>query len=126
MSKNIDGKYQNMIIDNSKLISDIEKIIEEKLADYVKFTDYAKGNQTGVFKTGNGTSVANDGLIQGSEYNYSTYSSKSGVTFISKTTLENVIAGKGLDPKSFTGYDAAKTQTLKNIEGTLTWVDDEA
>ena len=24
-----------------------------------------------------------------------------------------------------TGYDASKTQTLKNVEGTLTWVDDE-
>ena len=24
-----------------------------------------------------------------------------------------------------TGYDATKTQTLKNVEGTLTWVDDE-
>lgn len=30
-----------------------------------------------------------------------------------------------LDPTSFTGYDNTKTQTLKNIEGTLTWVDDE-
>lgn len=30
-----------------------------------------------------------------------------------------------LDPTSFTGYDSTKTQTLKNIEGTLTWVDDE-
>lgn len=30
-----------------------------------------------------------------------------------------------LDPTSFAGYDATKTQTLKNIEGTLTWVTDE-
>ena len=27
--------------------------------------------------------------------------------------------------ESLPGYDATKTQTLKNIEGTLTWVDDE-
>jgi hypothetical protein len=27
--------------------------------------------------------------------------------------------------ESISGYDATKTQTLKNIEGTLTWVDDE-
>lgn len=27
--------------------------------------------------------------------------------------------------KTLTGYDATKTQTLKNVEGTLTWVDDE-
>ena len=30
-----------------------------------------------------------------------------------------------LDPTEFTGYNATKTQTLKNIEGTLTWVNDE-
>lgn len=30
-----------------------------------------------------------------------------------------------LDPTSFAGYDDTKTQTLKNIEGTLTWVTDE-
>lgn len=27
--------------------------------------------------------------------------------------------------EKMTGYDATKTQTLKNINGTLTWVDDE-
>lgn len=28
-------------------------------------------------------------------------------------------------PKTYTGYDATKTQVLKNINGTLTWVDEE-
>lgn len=28
-------------------------------------------------------------------------------------------------PTSISGYDITKTQTLKNVEGTLTWVDDE-
>ena len=32
---------------------------------------------------------------------------------------------ESLDPTEYAGYDATKTQTLKNIEGTLTWVDDE-
>lgn len=27
-------------------------------------------------------------------------------------------------PTTYTGYDASKTQTLKNVQGTLTWVDD--
>ena len=35
------------------------------------------------------------------------------------TTVES------LDPTEYSGYDATKTQTLKNVEGTLTWVDDE-
>jgi hypothetical protein len=29
-----------------------------------------------------------------------------------------------LVPEAITGYDATKTQTLKNINGTFTWVDD--
>ena len=28
-------------------------------------------------------------------------------------------------PTAISGYDNTKTQTLKNVEGTLTWVDDE-
>lgn len=32
---------------------------------------------------------------------------------------------ESLDPTEYSGYDSAKTQTLKNVEGTLTWVDDE-
>lgn len=35
-------------------------------------------------------------------------------------------AVEDLDPTEYTGYDATKTQTLKNVEGTLTWVTDEA
>ena len=30
-----------------------------------------------------------------------------------------------LDPTEYVGYDSTKTQTLKNVEGTLTWVTDE-
>jgi len=30
----------------------------------------------------------------------------------------------GKDMTTYTGYDATKTQTLKNVNGTLTWVDD--
>ena len=28
------------------------------------------------------------------------------------------------DVTTLTGYDSTKTQTLKNVNGTLTWVDD--
>ena len=37
-------------------------------------------------------------------------------------TLETAV--EDLDPTEYTGYDATKTQTLKNVEGTLTWVTD--
>lgn len=36
-----------------------------------------------------------------------------------------VAAIEDLDPTNYEGYDDSKTQTLKNVEGTLTWVDDE-
>lgn len=38
-------------------------------------------------------------------------------------TLESAV--EDLDPTEYTGYDAAKTQVLQNVEGTLTWVDVE-
>ena len=44
---------------------------------------------------------------------------------IAKTIDELSSSVEDLDPTSFSGYDSAKTQTLKNVEGTLTWVDDE-
>ena len=44
---------------------------------------------------------------------------------IAETVDELSSSVEDLDPTSFSGYDSAKTQTLKNVEGTLTWVDDE-
>lgn len=34
------------------------------------------------------------------------------------------VNGNTIDPTKFAGFDATKTQTLKNIQGVLTWVDD--
>lgn len=34
------------------------------------------------------------------------------------------VNGNSIDPTKWTGYDATKTQTLKNVQGVLTWVDD--
>lgn len=50
---------------------------------------------------------------------------------VSKIVLENDIDDTALATRgyiklaSITGYDATKTQVLKNIEGTFTWVDEE-
>ena len=126
MSKNIDGKYQNMIIDNTKLIEDIESYINEKLEDYITSTDYASINKGGVIKLSGTykTSISSGGVLKLDTVQYIDYNSLNSSAFISKGTLDNVITGKKLDPTSFTGYDATKTQVLKNIEGTLTWVDE--
>lgn len=39
--------------------------------------------------------------------------------------IEEEVATKQADVTTLTGYDATKTQTLKNVSGILTWVDDE-
>lgn len=42
------------------------------------------------------------------------------------TLIGTWLADNGyVEPTSISGYDNTKTQTLKNVEGTLTWVDDE-
>lgn len=38
-------------------------------------------------------------------------------------TLSSAV--EDLDPTDYTGYDATKTQVLKNVEGTLTWATEE-
>ena len=55
---------------------------------------------------------------------YRWYGSKviSNLTTTNKASLVDAI--NEVNPKGLTGYDASKTQTLKNINGTLTWVDD--
>lgn len=39
--------------------------------------------------------------------------------------IKEEVATKQADVTTLTGYDATKTQTLKNVNGVLTWVDDE-
>ena len=47
------------------------------------------------------------------------------IDLIAETVEELEETVEDLDPTDYTGYDDTKTQTLKNIEGTLTWVTDE-
>lgn len=103
-------------------IIDAETYVD--LTDYVKNTDYASSSTGGVIKTGNFFQVNSSGQTYADTINYSAYQSVSNATFISKGTLENVITGKGLDLKQLPSYDNTKTQVLKNINGTLTWVDE--
>lgn len=51
---------------------------------------------------------------------------KLGTTSISFDTVSNPANKSYVDnkPTTYTGYDSAKTQVLKNINGTLTWVDE--
>lgn len=68
------------------------------LTNYVQFNDYPSGANAGVIKTliTYATSVDGSGRLTAQGKGYQDYTSGSGNMFISKTTLENVIAGKGL------------------------------
>lgn len=76
-----------------------QKQITVDLTDYVKNTDYATASKGGVINKGGGYAfnVSNSGNAYCDSLNYSQYTNSYwGNTFISKGTLENVIAGKGL------------------------------
>ena len=68
------------------------------LTDYVKNTDYATGSKGGVIKVSSsvGTSMNNNGYLQGVIDTYANYQGKTNSYIISKGTLENVVTGKGL------------------------------
>ena len=77
--------------------------VQVDLTDYVKNNDYAKTSKGGVIKSGYyGLQVYSDtGKTYCDTYTYSTYSGIENQRFISKGTLENVIAGKELVNKSY-------------------------
>lgn len=98
----------------------------DDLTNYVTNTDYATSATGGVIRTGAsyGTTMASSGVLRATAKTYEDYSSAGNYMFVSKGTLENVIAGKELDLKQLSTFDSTKTQVLKNINGTLTWVDE--
>lgn len=108
-------------------IINAETYKEINLADYVKNTDYASTNKGGVVKANNYYNAnisSNSGTLFCDTNTYVQYERKEDNSFISKGTLENVVAGKELDLKQLSTFDRTKTQVLKNINGTLTWVDE--
>ena len=82
--------------------------VEVDLTDYVKFTDYATSSKAGVVKAMNGFKVsATTGNPYAEELTYANYQQYGGGSFVGKTTLENVITGKGL--VSNTNYATSST-----------------
>lgn len=102
----------------------LENVITGK--GLISNTDYANSTTGGVFKTSSayGQSITSNGQLFAVTKAYSEYVSANNAMFISKGTLENVVAGKELDLKQLSTFDRTKTQVLKNINGTLTWVDE--
>lgn len=87
------------------------------LTNYVTNTDYATSTVAGVMKVSNGVVVGGTGSVSCSPRTYADYSGLSSSYFISKGTLENVIAGKDLTTKSYVD------SLVGNLETILTTLD---
>lgn len=88
--------YQNKTNSYNIAKGTLENVITGK--NLVSKTDYATGSVAGVMIASNyyGMKANSNGTIEAQQLTYSDYTSKAGSAFISKTTLDNVIAGKGL------------------------------
>ena len=114
-----DTTTPNMFISKGTL----ENVITGK--GLVSNTDYATSSKAGVIKCFNSDGLTtNNGTLITSVKTYAQYNSSGNWTFVGKGTLENVITGKELDLKQLSTFDSTKTQVLKNINGTLTWVNE--
>ena len=83
------------------------------LADYVKKTDYATTTVAGIICAGNWVTVnPTTHKLEAGELTKSQYDSAAGNTFIGKTTLENVITGKGL----VSSQEATKLKVLTQAQ----------
>ena len=67
-----------------------------------------------------------DGSIHygGTVYTPTPAAGATGTETVNAAWVNTAISGKQNNITTITGYDATKTQTLKNVNGTLTWVDD--
>ena len=103
---------------NGKVIQD--KAAEEAIASISAGSLPSQTGNSGKFLTTNGT-AASWATVSSS---LPTQSGNSGKFLTTEGTDASwaAISGSSLG----TGYDATKTQTLKNVEGVLTWVDDVA
>ena len=103
-----------------------EKQLVIDLTDYVKNTDYATASKAGAIKSGYyGLQVdGTNGKVYCDIYTYANYVNLENQRFISRGTLENVIAGKGLinnQVNNLTNY-YTKTEidnTIGNINSAL-------
>lgn len=72
------------------------------LSNYPTFTDYATANKGGVIKSGMQFIVQSNGIPYANTITtYASYESQANGIFISKGTLDNVIAGKNLADKKY-------------------------
>lgn len=93
---------------------------EVDLTDYVKNTDYASYSKGGVIKVDDAFSTfMTDGKLKCSSKTYADYQNSSSYAFISKGTLENVIAGKELVTNQDISGKANKINVVQTSASTI-------
>ena len=111
----VDANYVHT--DNNYTTEEKNKLNNLDFTNYVKNTDYANSNKGGVFKTAPSfaTTVTSSGYLVNSTKTYNDYQNASGNMFVSKGTLDNVIAGKNLvSDSNYVHTDYNFTQAYKN------------
>lgn len=103
---------------NGTSVVDEDKIANIDLTDYVKNTDYATITKAGLVGASNFYNTAvgvSNGVLYATSNDYATYNTKDNGSFISKGTLENVIAGKELTNKTY--VDNAIASAITDVLG---------
>lgn len=88
-------------------------------AGFVSNTDYASSTTAGVLKVSNGVIVGNTGDVSCSPRTYADYATLGNSYFISKGTLENVIAGKELVTNQDISGKANKISVVQTSASTI-------
>lgn len=76
-----------------------KKADKSEITDFVKNTDYANATKAGVLKAGNGIAFGQTGIPQAVVYTTDLYNARGDVVFVSKGTLENVLAERLKEPQ---------------------------
>lgn len=81
-------------------IKNINNNISNIESNYVKNTDFATAEKAGVLRVGGGITMSSYGVAQPAVDSYENYKTRGNSLFISKGTLENVLAQKFADLKA--------------------------
>lgn len=117
-----DSTTVNKFVTASEKTTWNNKLDESDLSDYVKNTDYAGSNKAGVIKTtaDYGTSITSVGALISATKTYQQYQNTTTPNmFISKGTLENVIAGKELVTNQDISGKANKISVVQTSASTI-------
>ena len=120
------------VVSSSGSINTNNVYFESSPENLIKMKDeYVASNIAPLFST-TSTYDVGDYVIRYDGNGYRLYKCTTAVTVAGnwnasswvQKTVEEMVSSTSFDPTIITGYNASKTQILKHVNGTLTWVDD--